>query len=85
MVLNIVFGLNLIYFVTAILDMGSFLFCRDQVMVRLKAIQGWQMKVMRRMKMNTVKHFVEAAVEIIMQMSFGLAVTSARGGFTGSA
>ena len=54
------------------------------MMVRLKAIQDWQMKVMKRMTMNTAKHFVAAVGEIIMQMSFGLVVTFVRGGSMGS-
>lgn len=55
------------------------------MMVKLKAIKGWRMKVMKKMKMNTVRHFAEAAVETITLMSFGLAVTSVRGGSMGSA
>lgn len=35
-------------------------------------------------RMNIVKHFVAAVVEITTQMSFGLAVTSVRGGSMGS-
>lgn len=34
--------------------------------------------------MNTVKHSAAAAVEITMQMSFGLAVMFVRGGSMGS-
>lgn len=51
----------------------------------LTAIQGLQMRVMRKRKMNIVKLFVEAVVAIIMLMSFGLAVTSAKSGSMGSA
>lgn len=49
-------------------------------MVRLKATRSWQMKVMKKMKMNTARHCVEAVVVIIMQMNSGLAVISANGG-----
>ena len=39
---------------------------------------------LERMKMSTVKLFVGAVVEITVLMSFGLVVTSARGGTMGS-
>lgn len=42
------------------------------------------MKISRRMKTNIAKPYVEAAVEIIMQMNSGSAVTYARGGTMGS-
>lgn len=54
-------------------------------MVKLKAIQNWQMRVTRKMKMSTVKRYVVAVEEITVQMSSGLAVTSVKGGTMGSA
>lgn len=46
---------------------------------------SYLMKVMlERMKMSTVKLYVGAVVEITVLMSFGLVVTSARGGTMGS-
>lgn len=41
--------------------------------------------VVRRMSMNIVKPSVVAVVKITVQMSFGLAVTSVKGGTTESA
>lgn len=54
-------------------------------MARLRATQSWQMKVMKRMKMSTVKRYVAAVVEITTQMSSGLVVTSVSGGTMGNA
>ena len=42
------------------------------------------MKVMRKMKMSIAKLFAVAAVEIIMQMNFGLAAISASDGSMGN-
>lgn len=42
------------------------------------------MKTMKKKKMNIVKHFAEAAVETTMPMSFGLVVTSVKGGIMGN-
>lgn len=58
--------------------------CRDPATDRLKAPQGLQMKVSKRMKMNTVKHYVAAVVETTMRMNSGSAVTYASGGSTGN-
>ncbi|KAL0338185.1 UNVERIFIED_CONTAM: PHD finger protein ALFIN-LIKE 2 [Sesamum angustifolium] len=58
---------------------------RDQAMVWSKTTQSWQMKVTKKMKTNIVKLYVGAVVEITMQTSSGLVVTSARGGSMGNA
>ena len=54
-------------------------------MGKLKATQSLQMRVMRRMKMSTVKPSAVAVAEITMQMNSGLAVIYVRGGSMGNA
>lgn len=49
-------------------------------MVKSKVTQSPLKKVTKKRKTNTVKHSVEAAVEITMQMNSGLAATSVSDG-----
>ena len=54
--------------------------CRDQVMDKRKATLSLQKIVLRRKKMNILKLYVGAVVEITTPMNSGSAVMSARGG-----
>ena len=55
-------------------------FCRDQVMDKRKATLSLQKIVLRRKKMNILKLYVGAVLEITTLMNSGSAVMSARGG-----
>lgn len=70
-------------YIYSLFDVFKFI-CRDQVMGKLKAIPSLPTMVMRRMKMNIAKPFAVVVVETIMQMNFGSAAMSARGGSMGS-